>query len=116
MNAQLQPRGNLEEFFPTAVSARQKHEGVGEIGHEGFSFMHRGNDVKFGKRFVSNFLLHERFGDDANGLPARCEHRVGQNSHQSNTTAPKDERDVIFGKLVPKSRGGLRVEGPRTGA
>mgnify|MGYP000495273649 CR=1 FL=1 len=87
MDAELLPGDDLQRLVERPQPAGQDHETVGQLEHAVLALVHGGGDNLFCHFVVADLQVLEEFGDDADGLAAAAEHRVGQHSHQADTPA-----------------------------
>ena len=95
VQAELCPAEHLEELVGGTKTAGQGHKAVGQIGHERFALVHGGDDMKSGQTTVSQFSIHESLGNDTNGLAAAFEDGVGQDTHQTDVSAAKNQAHIM---------------------
>ena len=60
------------------IAARQRDEGVRQLGHLHLPLVHRRGDVQLGEAPVRDLLPHDRLGHHARHAAAEPEHGVGQ--------------------------------------
>jgi hypothetical protein len=116
MDAKLKPGNHFAELFPASVGSWQKKERVGEIGHQGFAFVHGGNDVKMRERRMSDFPFDKRLRDYTNGLTSGGENRISEDAHQADTAAAENECDAGGRQCAAELAGGFGIDGIRAGA
>lgn len=106
MEAELCPGEDLKEFIEGSIGSGQGDEGIGEIGHQRFAFMHGFDDVEPGQFLMGNFFFDQLARDDANDFAAAGEHGIGDEAHQADMGSAVDERMAEFEERIAQLAGG----------
>ena len=109
MVAQLRPGPDFEDFLQRARPARQRHEGVGAVGHHALALVHGLRHVQFGQSAVRQLFAHQRLGDDADGLAASLHHGIGDRAHDAHAGAAVDQSDALARHRAPEFARGFDV-------
>jgi hypothetical protein len=110
MQPELRPRPHFENLFERAEAAGECDEGIGEIGHHRFAFMHGVDDAQIGEAAMADLARPERVRDHADDLPARAEDGVRQRPHQADAAAAVDEADALAREEAAQVARGLDVQ------
>lgn len=110
VDAELCPGEDFAEFLVGSEAARKGDEGVGQLGHEGFALVHRGDDPQIGAA-VGQLAIDEHLRDDADDLTAGGERGVGQDAHQADITGTVHEADAALAEKLAERCRGLSVFG-----
>lgn len=116
VQAELTPRGNLEQFLPRSQTARQCDECIRQARHHGLAVVHGSDHVQFAQPMVCHFLFDECLRNHTNNAPADLERRVGNDTHQADVGSAIYNTDVTRGEQSTElSRGvGIRRSRART--
>jgi hypothetical protein len=60
MVPELRPRPHLEQLLEGPDPAWQRHEAIGQLGHERLALVHRSDHAKVAEPVVGDLLLDER--------------------------------------------------------
>ena len=71
VDAELRPGVDLEELLERADAARQRDEGVGELGHERLALVHGADHPQVVEAGVADLEVEDRLRDDPDDLAAR---------------------------------------------
>src|SRR5207244_5933049 len=112
MDAELRPGDDLAEFLERPEAAGHRDERIRERGHRRLAFVHRVDDAQVWKRAMGELAGDEGMWNDADGVAARLEHRVGDHTHESNSAAAEDEADSALDHFTSKPHGGRGVPVP----
>jgi hypothetical protein len=91
VEAELRPGKDLAEFLDRAVAARQGHECVRQIRHEGFALVHGGHYAQIRDSPMGEFAVDEGLWDDAGDSSAAAECRIRDDAHEPNIAAAVNE-------------------------
>src|SRR5215204_6025282 len=116
VEAELCPGIDLEQLLERSDPARQRDEGVGELGHRRLALVHGADYAHVGHVAVSDLAVDQRARDHARKLAARVEYRVGEHAHQADSTAAIDHADPLRREQPRQLRGGIAIGRPRAGA
>lgn len=99
VQAELEPRQCLEQFFQRTDAAGQDDEAIAEVRHQLLALMHGADAVHFSCPGVGEFLVGEVMRDDANDFASGGERGIGEQAHQPDIAAAIDEADGLRRKL-----------------
>ena len=91
VHAERAPRQYLEQLVAGSVTAGQRDERIGQVGHQRLALMHRVDDPQLGQTAVRQFAVNQRLRNDADRLAAGREHGVGEHTHQADVSGAEDQ-------------------------
>src|SRR6185503_14842507 len=94
--AERVPAPRIEKFVERSNSAREREEGVGELGHLRLALVHGLDDVEFGDAWVGDLDVDQRLRDDAINEPAHLEDAVGDHPHEAEPSAAVHQLDLLL--------------------
>ena len=109
VNPELRPREDLEGLLEGAQASGQRDEAVDERRHRGLALVHGAHDAQLGQAGVSELARDERLRDDADGLAAPLEHRVGDDAHEPDGAAAVDQPELARDQLGAEAPGRVGV-------
>ena len=114
MDAQLRLGDDLAEFLPTSVSTRQEDEIVSETGHERFALVHGFDYAELRQAGVGDFLFEQIARNHSEGLSTRRQDRIGEYTHEADSSSAKNERDAETGQERAELHRDVFVDWPFT--
>src|SRR4051812_50227681 len=100
MQAELRPREDLEQLLERADAARERDEGVGELGHQGLALVHGADHAQVAEALVADLEIEDLLRDDADDLAARLERSVGDGAHHPDLATAVYEPQPALGELA----------------
>jgi hypothetical protein len=88
------PGKDLKELFEGAEAAGKRDERVGFFSDERLAGVHGAGDVELGEAPVSDLVVDEDLGDDADDAASVGERCIGYGLHEPYSGAAVDEADV----------------------
>src|SRR4051812_33511646 len=110
MQAELSPCHDLEHLVERADAARQYRECVRPFGHYALALVHAAGGHQLGEPGMRQFGVAQRAGYDADHPSAGIESGIGQQAHQPDPSAAKDDFDPRPGQCTPEIAGGVTVD------
>ena len=112
VDADLRPGDDLEQLIERPKAARERDEGIGEIGHQHLPFVHAANLMHVRHLGVCVLTAKEAAWHHANDLAALREHRVGKHTHQAAAATAIHSADVMRHQRRPKGASRVTVRLP----
>ena len=116
VDPELGPGDDFEQFLEGAEPARERHECIGELGHQRLALVHRVHDAKRRQPFVRDLALDQGLRNHPDHHSFLREGGVGQAAHQADVGSPVDETDATFGQAAAELTRRRQILGPAAGA
>src|SRR6185437_17122189 len=84
-------------------------ETIGQFRHQRLAFVHGFDHAQIAQAAMAHFPGHERFGNDAENIPASRQDGIGDDAHESDIAAAIDESDAAFREFGASRLGRLSI-------
>lgn len=94
---ELEPGEGFEQFFERSDASGKSNETVAEIHHQLFALVHGVDDTKVSEPGVSEFSVHQRFGDDADDMSSGLKMGIRDDAHETEVASAVNQPDSEVG-------------------